>query len=497
MKSLAKTILTEMALDIGDRPDWIDPRKKQQIQRRQDPFSQNPAWPQQKPARRPGAPYRQEEPPERPDPTEHYGEVIASNVYPEIVDKVQRYTGRNPRRTNPQELAGDMMQALMTATRMEAPHRRELEQAAVRVVLGLPEFRDAAQAIQDGDLRIDAHLVDPPQMQEVGARRAAEPEEPEPQEQEQEPEAPPQRPRERGARDRMRVDPEEPGEEQAQEMGLGVPQIRQEYDVEAGKRRFVNALIQGAAINKNYAYHEIADELRGISPQLLTLYGKAMSIAELMYWAMPEQTLNQMMGQGGPGGMEEIVQEPRQAQPPEQEAPEGGEQEQAQEPPPDFEQHPDLPEEPEAAQEKIWVVKAYAICFPVLIQEIVKGLYEFLAHNEDDPEDIRGYAYGKSDTLGNEQWDIMQGPGIWRHLNHLVNQANGTEYMGRVFRHLVTLPTGQFNELMREILSETPRGRQYIQQVVNEIRGEAEQGAPEEGWRGQESQARRIIRGLL
>ena len=484
MKSLAKKVLCEMALDLGNTPDWIDPEKKAKIQQRQDPFSQNPAWPQQKPARRAGAPYRQEEPAERPDPTEHYGEVIASHVYPEIVNKVQRYTGRDPRRTHPGQLAGDMMQALMQASRLEQPHREQLEQAAVRVVLGLPEFTDAVQAVQDGDLRIEAHLVSPPEMQEVGARRAAEREEPEPAE--QEPDEPAEQPeRGRGARDRMRVEPEEPDEEQAQEMGLGVPEIRQEYDVEAGKRRMVNMLIQGASVNKNYAFHEIADELRAIDPNILNLYGRAMSIAELMYWAMPEETLNQMMGQGGPGGMEEITQEPKEAP---QEAPQ---EEEA----PDFEQHPELPQEPEAAQEpeapqeKVWVVHAYAICFPVLIQEIVKGLYEFLAHNEEDPNEIRDYSYRKSDTLGNEQWDIMQGPGVWRHLNHLVNQANGTQYMGRVFRHLVTLPTGEFNDLMRDILGETPKGRQYIRQVVNEIRQE-EQG------RREESQARRIIKGL-
>jgi hypothetical protein len=472
VKSFAKAVLREMALDLGNTPDWIDPEKKRKIQRRQDPFSQNPAWPQQKPARRPGAPYKAEEPPERPDPTEHYGEVVASHVYPAIVDKVRQYTGRDPRRTNPRELIGDMMQALARASQLERPHRQQLEQAAVRVVLGLPEFRDAAQAVQDGDLRIDARLVEPQDMDEVGARRGAEPDEAEPDEQEERPE------REGGAYDKMRVEPEEPDEEQAREMGLGVPEIRQEYDTEAGKRRFVNALIQGAAINKNYAFHEIADELRAINPQILNLYGRAMSIAELVYWNMPEQSLNQMMGMGGAGGMEEITQEPR------EQAPEQDE-------PPDFEQHPDLPQEPqaEAPQEKVWVVHAYGIVFPVLVQEIVKGLYEFLAHNEEEPNEIRDYSYRKSDTLGNEQWDIMQGPGIWRHLNHLVNQANGSEYMGRVFRHLVTLPTGEFNELMREILGETPRGRNYIRDTVNEIRQE-DQG------RREESQARRIIRGL-
>jgi len=135
------------------------------------------------------------------------------------------------------------------------------------------------------------------------------------------------------------------------------------------------------------------------------------------------------------------------------------------------------------------VVKAYALVFPVLIQEIVKGLYEFLSEDEDEPEDIHKYTSRKADTLGNEQWDIMKGPGVWRHLNHLVNQANGTELMGKVYRHLAKLPTGEFNALMQEILRETPQGRQFIQQTVAAIRAE------EEG-RREESEAFRLIRGI-
>jgi len=436
-KSLAKLVLTEMAMDLNNAPDFIDPAKKQKIGRRADPHSQNAAWPQQKPARRPGAPYRPEEPAQRVDPTQNYGELVASHVYPGIMQKVQQYTGRDPRRTHPMQLAGEMQQAIMQAMRIEAPHRRQLEQAAVRVVLGLPEFRDVAAALESGALRIEARLVDPPEMRNVGRRDEPEGEEPEENE------------RGQGALGRMQVDPQEPDEEKAQEMGLQVPEIRQELDVESGKRQFINMMIQGAAINKNYAYHEIADELRAIDPQILNTYGKAVSIGELMYWAMPEPTLNQMMGSGeGAGGMEEIEQDPG---------------------------------------DGAWVVKAYAICFPILIQEIVKGLYEFLAHNEDDPNETREYAYNKSDTLGNEQWDIMQGPGVWRHLNHIVNQADGSEFMTRIFRHLVTLPSGEFNQRMQEILSESPEGRQYIAELVRAMRDE-------QAGQQQESLARRLIR---
>lgn len=433
MKSYAKSILTEMALDLGDAPDWIDPEKKRKIQQGQHPYADNPAFPSAKPPRRPGAPYKDD--PNRPDPTRSYSELITSNVYPEIIRKVQQYTGQNPRQLNPRQLMMTMMQAMQQATRAEANHRPELEQAAVEVVLSLPEFRDAREAIEAGDLKIEAHLLDPQAMQQVMQRRI----------QGAAPEG-----EEEGEGQQMQVEPDEEGEEERAELGLDVPQIKGEYDAEAKKRRFVNLLIQGAAINKNYAYHQIADQLRAIDPNILTTYGKLMSIAELMYWMAPEAAFNQAMGAGeGGGGMEEVEKE----------------------------------------EDGTYTIRASALVFPVLIQELTKGLYEFLSHNEDDPADVRKYAYNKGDTLGGEQWDIMKGPGVWRHLNQLVNQANGGELMGKIYRHLVTLPTGEFNELMQEILRETPRGRQYIQQLVTGIRAE------EEG-RREESRAFRVIRSL-
>lgn len=435
MKSLAKSILTEMALDLGDAPDWIDPEKRNKIERGGHPYADNPAFPTEKPAHRPGAPFK--DVPNRRDPTRNYSELVASHVYPEIVRKVQHYTGRNPRQMNQQELIMTMQQAMQQATRAEANHRPELEQAAVEIVLSLPEFRDAREAVDAGDLKIEARLLDPrAMMQQMQQRiRGAAPED-----EEAEAEG-----------DQMQVEPGEESEEERAELGLDVPEIRGEFDAEAKKRRFVNLLIQGAAINKNYAYHQIADQLRAIDPNILTTYGKLMSIAELMYWMAPEDVFNQMQGSGqGGGGMEEVTPE----------------------------------------EDGTYTIRASAMVFPVLIQELAKGLYEFLSHNEDDPEDVRKYAYDKGDTLGGEQWDIMQGPGVWRHLNHLVTQANATELMGKIYRHLVTLPTGEFNEMMQEILKETPRGRQFIQQLADEIRGE-------ENNQRQESAAFRIIKGTV
>lgn len=433
MKSLAKSILTEMALDLGDTPDFIDPEKRRKIERGQHPYADNPAFPTEKPAHRPGAPFK--DAPNRRDPTRSYSELVSSHVYPEIMRKVQQYTGRNPRQMDPHQLTMIMMQAMQQATRAEANHREELEQAAVEIVLSLPEFSGAREAVEAGDLKIVAKLLDPQaMMQQMQQRiRGAEPEEPD---EEAEPQG------------QMQVEPGEESDEERAELGLDVPEIRGEYDAEAKKRRFINMMIQGAAINKNYAYHQIADQLRAIDPNLLDTYGKLMSIGELMYWMAPEDMFNQMQGSGqGGGGMEEVTPE----------------------------------------EDGTYTIRASAMVFPVLIQELAKGLYEFLSHNEDDPEDVRKYAYDKGDTLGGEQWDIMKGPGVWRHFNHLVTQANAAELMGKIYRHIVTLPTGEFNELMQEILRETPRGRQYIQQLVAEIRAE-------EGNQRNESEAYRLFK---
>lgn len=479
--SLAKKILTEMPLDLGDAPDWIDPQKRRKIERGGHPYSDNPAFPSEKPARRPGSPFKADQ--NRPDPTRSYGELVASDVYPEIMRKVHQYTGRDPRQSNPQQLMMQMMQAMQQAVQAESEHREELQQAAIDVVLSLPEFRDAREAVTAGELRIVAQLLDPRAMMQKMQQRIQGAAEEAPDEDEEEAPERPARPQQR-PNDQMQVEPGEETDDERAELGLDVPEVRTEYDAEAKKRRFINLLIQGAAINKNYAYHQIADRLREIDPNILTTYGKLMSIGELMYWVAPEEMFNAMQasGQGG-GGMEEVTFEPLDPDltPPTHD--EGGGDSGGEEPP-EF-----TPEE--AGQEEqptgVWTVRASALVFPVLIQELAKGLYEFLSHNEDDPDDVRQYAYNKSDTLSGEQWDIMQGPGVWRHLNHIVNQANATELMGKIYRHLVTLPTQQFNTMMQEILKETPRGRQYITQLVAEIRAE------EEG-RREESLAYRLIR---
>ena len=50
----------------------------------------------------------------------------------------------------------------------------------------------------------------------------------------------------------------------------------------------------------------VKDELDRLDPRLLNLYGVLMSVNDLLYWVLPDQVMDSMMGQGGIAGKEEV-----------------------------------------------------------------------------------------------------------------------------------------------------------------------------------------------
>lgn len=365
-KSLAKRIITEAPIDFGDQPDFVDPEKKRRIEGGQHPYGQDfPA------------------------------DAAASEYYPELMRKVERYTGVRPNGPRDmQRLMGQMMQSVMTAMQIEIRHRDELQQLAVNLVLDLPEFRGARQAVESGDLIIDATLTENVEL----PRQHVEPEE------------------------------DDPGRED-----LRVPEIARQLGDEVAKRRFVNMMIQGNAVNKNYAFHLAADSLRQIDPRLLQLYGAAVSVGELAYWAIPEEHWKRFVGQGAAGGSVRL----------------------------------------QSSNDGVPVIKAQAVIFPVLVQELVKGLMEYLSHEDDADPETRKYASGKADTLGGEQWEIMLGPGAWRRfMRAFGNSEEDQALMPYVYDHLIHLPPREFNRIVTQIVQGSPEGHRYVRDLINEIKGE-------------------------
>jgi hypothetical protein len=371
--------LVEMAMDPGEGGHLINPSKREKIDKRQTPLSTNPSFPEGE-----------------------YGEKMATQAYSKVLQGAGRAMGRDVRSLRPQEIMQTLMRTVNTVVQKEEDYRSELEELAVAIVLDLPEFKDARDAYIDGKLRINAQL-----MSEM--------------------------PEEMGAQNMANIEPEEPDEETVSELGLDVPEIKQQVDKEVYKRKFINFLIQGAAVNKTHAYHLAAERLNEIDPELIKLYGKMTALGDLSYWMKPEDVFG-----GKHGGQESI----------------------------DVEQDDD--------GEDVYTINATAINFPLLIHELAKGLYEVVFHNVIEDPSIRAEVYKQADTLSQEEWGIMKGPAVWMHFNHMVNKLDAAQYIPRILNHITSLSADEFSDVVRGIFSETPEGFRYLKQVVDEIKAEDE-----------------------
>lgn len=228
MNSIQK--LTESPMDFGDTPDMVPPPTKQSIA-----GFKNAAVP-------PG----------------HF-EKAASKAYKDAYEKLRRYTGQQPRRPQDMQRIGmAMMGALQKVQQIEKGHEADLEQAAIELVLSLPEFSAAKEAYDSGDLGIEVKLTSKVNLD--GAREEAED-----------------------------LTPEEE---------KGIAQAAEEIDTEVQKRRFINMMIQGSSQGKIYAFHMAQEVLDKIDPRLVPLYGTLSSAGHFFYWLVPDPRV----GPGGGGG---------------------------------------------------------------------------------------------------------------------------------------------------------------------------------------------------
>ena len=140
----------------------------------------------------------------------------------------------------------------------------------------------------------------------------------------------------------MQNEPEMPSEEEVEEF-MG---DMEEFNLERSKRRFINSLIQGAAFKGGHMFNLVRNEINDINPQLMDLYTTTQALMEHAYWIFPDME-GMAGGGGGQMGQSEVDEE---TDPP--------------------------------------TVKAKAVTFPLLVHELVKGVYEiFGTHGlPDDPK---------------------------------------------------------------------------------------------------------------
>lgn len=206
------------------------------------------------------------------------------------------------------------------------------------------------------------------------------------------------------------------------------------FDLEKHKRRFINSLIQGASKRGHYMYHLVERELNQLDPQLLSLYGVLMSVNDLMYWIMPDGITMAAASSGqGVQGSEEVSKD---TDPP--------------------------------------TIKAKGLFFPVLIHELVKGVYEVMG-SQGLPSDPRSaeMVMGQTDTLPYEIWDLRLGPVIWRKFTEAypdkLYEDDMREIQNYLFSRFSSLSTEEFFEVSKMILSGSPEGKKIVAAMVDEI----------------------------
>lgn len=236
----------------------------------------------------------------------------------------------------------------------------------------------------------------------------------------------------------MRQQPQEPKQQDIKQAFKHQEELEdfvdefEKFNLEKAKRRFINSLIQGASKKGHYMFELVRDELDRLNPELANLYGVNQSLMDHLYWVMPDMEGMAASGEGQIGQSEVDTE----TDPP--------------------------------------TVKARAATFPLLVHELIKGVYDiFGTHGlPDDPKQAE-MIMGAEDTLPAEIWDMRLGPIFWekfqaayplelfdedkRHIQHYL------------FMRFSKLPAEDFFKFAKSVLNGDPSANKAVQRMVDEI----------------------------
>lgn len=340
--------------------------------------------------------YKSEHLPQTDRPEMNFQELLASDRYKEVIEKLSHYVGRDVRLRTIEDflpLRSLTLNALRNVIMIESQHKEALEQLAVELVkreMGIPE--DA--------FIFDAKLIG---LGELGAQI---------QQQQQQPE-------------------QEVNIEGEQDLLNRLENL----DLEKAKRRLINGMIQGSAKKGHYMFHYVADKLTEItgSDTLVNNYGIIMSVNDASYWQAGDDEISQMMQMDiGQAGNEEVD---RNTEPP--------------------------------------TIKARGVIFPVLVHELIKGVMEIFAL-QGLPEVGAEEVMKSEDVPEKEVWDLRLGPQIWDRIRSqfpedVLVDENKRELQSYLLTAIFQLPANEFLVFMKEVLTGTEQGKQFMSQLMDGI----------------------------
>lgn len=176
----------------------------------------------------------------------------------------------------------------------------------------------------------------------------------------------------------------EPGEEDPLQ-----PSFDDDAEKLKAKRRIINGITQGASVRGAFSFYLFREYLDDINPALVDKYNE---ILKSVFGIYDDENAIAMMlaalakGQKMEGGTSEMVYDE------------------------------------EADQ---FVIKARALCFPMLLHEIIKGLYEIVGTEGFGPDKEKNKAIiGAVDKISNEPNDFRFGKFLYDAITKLYNESN-------------------------------------------------------------------------
>lgn len=151
--------------------------------------------------------------------------------------------------------------------------------------------------------------------------------------------------------------------------------LTQEYSAQdleiKAKRSFAKTLAQGNAVNKFYLFHLVEDKLNEIDPNLVKMYGVLCAGTTMSYYSMPMVEMSRFLVNSAAVGSAEVENES--------------------------------------------TIKARGANFPILVHEIVKGIYNWLTYDIANQEQL------DKETLDSEVLELMSGESIYNNFRNLID----------------------------------------------------------------------------
>jgi len=200
---------------------------------------------------------------------------------------------------------------------------------------------------------------------------------------------------------------------------------------EIQKRHLINTLIQGSAMKIKNVLHKIDDQLTDINPILLNKYNKLISAIDYSYFIIKDFNGDKY------GGVVKTT----------------------------------IPKNNDGKTE----VDAKGVVFPILLYETMKGVMEVLAANGLPQDDKKTkYILGRTDYLESEPWNMRLGVGLWDKFVKLIPQQD-IHLKHYIFAELCSLEANEFLTVVKEILSNTKKGKTFVETIIKKTKKDLQQ----------------------